>query len=171
MQVVHHNYPLNSSVAATVGSRPSSVASDALRNNTFKIYPNDESDTDRLVTKALVLGDFDSAVSLCLSAERFADAILLAVRGGPELLQRTQKAYFERRTAELPYLRLFPQSATNRSREGRAPGTVALSNSRHLLVRGGSVTTDGGDARPTENDGPGAMVSVDSVEPTERGVG
>jgi len=28
--------------------------------------------------------------------DRFVDAILLAVRGGPELLQRTQKAYFER---------------------------------------------------------------------------
>lgn len=113
MQVPHHNYALDSSVAATVGSRPSSVASDTLRNNTFKIYPSDESDTDRLVTKALVLGDFDSAVSLCLSAERFADAILLAVRGGPELLQRTQKAYFERRTTELPYLRLFQSIVTN----------------------------------------------------------
>ena len=82
-------------------------------HRTFRIYPNDESDTDRLVTKALVLGDFDSAVSLCLSAERFADAILLAVRGGPELLQRIQKAYFERRTAELPHLRLFQSIVTN----------------------------------------------------------
>lgn len=113
IEIPHHNYPLDSSVAATIGSRPSSVASDTLKNNTFRIYPNDESETDRLVTKALVLGDFESAVSLCLSCERYADAILLAVRGGPELLQRTQKAYFERRTTELPYLRLFQSIVTD----------------------------------------------------------
>lgn len=112
-EIPHHNYPLDSSVAATIGSRPSSVTSESLKNNTFRIYPNDESETDRLVTKALVLGDFESAVSLCLSTERFADAILLAVRGGPELLQRTQKAYFERRTAQLPYLRVFQSIVTN----------------------------------------------------------
>ncbi|KAH9943542.1 hypothetical protein B0H21DRAFT_748869 [Amylocystis lapponica] len=113
IQVPHHNYALDSSVAATIGSGPSSVASEALKSNTFRIYPTDESETDRLVTKALVLGDFDSAVSLCLSSARFADAILLAVKGGPGLLQRTQKAYFERRTTALPYLRLFQSIVTN----------------------------------------------------------
>lgn len=111
--VPHTNYGIDSSVAATIGSRPSSAASDTLKSNTFHIYPADESETDRLVTKALVVGDFDSAVSLCLSVERFADAILLAVKGGPELLARTQKAYFEKRTVALPYLRLFQSVVTN----------------------------------------------------------
>ncbi|KAI0297383.1 hypothetical protein BC826DRAFT_1103471 [Russula brevipes] len=111
--VPHTNYGIDSSVAATIGSRPSSAASDTLRSNTFHIYPADESETDRLVTKALVVGDFESAVSLCLSVERFADAILLAVKGGPELLTRTQKAYFEKRTVALPYLRLFHSVVTN----------------------------------------------------------
>ena len=114
VQVVPHtNYGIDSSVAATIGSRPSSAASDTLKSNTFHIYPADESETDRLVTKALVVGDFESAVSLCLSVERFADAILLAVKGGPELLARTQKAYFEKRTVALPYLRLFQSVVTN----------------------------------------------------------
>ena len=111
--VPHTNYGIDSSVAATIGSRPSSAASDTLKSNTFLIYPADESETDRLVTKALVVGDFESAVSLCLSVERFADAILLAVKGGPELLARTQKAYFEKRTVALPYLRLFQSVVTN----------------------------------------------------------
>ena len=111
--VPHTNYGIDSSVAATIGSRPSSAASDTLKNNTFHIYPADESETDRLVTKALVVGDFESAVSLCLSVERFADAILLAVKGGSELLARTQKAYFEKRTVALPYLRLFQSVVTN----------------------------------------------------------
>ena len=111
--VPHTNYGVDSSVAATIGSRPSSAASDTLKSNNFYIYPSDESETDRLVTKALVVGDFESAVSLCLSMGRFADAILLAVKGGPELLARTQKAYFEKRTVALPYLRLFQSIVTN----------------------------------------------------------
>ncbi|TFY55456.1 hypothetical protein EVG20_g9311, partial [Dentipellis fragilis] len=111
--VPHTNYGLDSSVAATIGSGPSSVASETLKNNTFRIYPADESETDALVTKALVVGDFESAVTLCLSSERFADAILLAVKGGPELLARTQKTYFERCTTTLPYLRLFQSIVTN----------------------------------------------------------
>lgn len=111
--VPHTNYGLDSSVAATIGSGPSSVASDTLKGNTFTIYPEDESETDQLITKALVVGDFESAVSLCLSTDRFADAILLAARGGPQLLAHTQKAYFERRTTALPYLRLFQSIVTN----------------------------------------------------------
>ena len=100
--------PAGSSAAATVGSPgPSSVASESIRATTFKIYPSEESEADKLITRALVLGDFESAVSLCISSDRFADALLLAVCGGEDLLARTQKAYFEKRTSQLPYLRLF----------------------------------------------------------------
>ena len=113
VHVPHTNYGLDSSVAATIGSGPSSVTSESTKVNGFRIYPSEESDIDRLVTKALVLGDFDSAVALCLSSNRYADAILLAVRGGPELLQRTQKAYFELQTSSLPSLRLFQCIITN----------------------------------------------------------
>jgi protein transport protein SEC31 len=89
VHVPHTNYAVDSSVAATMGSRPSSITSESMVKNSFSVYPPDESETDRLVT---VLDDFESAVSLCLSSNRFADAILLAVRGGPEVLQRTHKA-------------------------------------------------------------------------------
>lgn len=101
-----------SSVAATVGSA-SSVASLNLKPTTFKIYPAEESEVDRLITKALVLGDFASAVDLCISTERFADAILLAVRGGADLLAKTQKSYFESKTLSLPYLRVFQSIVAN----------------------------------------------------------
>ncbi|KAJ9103932.1 hypothetical protein QFC21_002395 [Naganishia friedmannii] len=113
MSVPHQEHGMNSSVAATQGSRSSSVASDTLKSNTFKIYPADESEVDRLITRALVVGDFESAVTLSLSVDRFADALVLAVRGGPELLARTQQSYFERRTAALPYLRLFQSIVSN----------------------------------------------------------
>lgn len=107
MQVPHQAYAKDSSVAATIGSRASSVASETMKSNTFRIYPSNESEVDRLITRALVVGDFESAVTLCLSVDRFADALVLAVRGGPDLLAKTQQAYFEKRTTALPYLRLF----------------------------------------------------------------
>lgn len=114
MQIPHKDLKGESSAAATHGSpTPSSTPSEIIKSNTFRIYPEGESDVDRLVTQALVLGDFASGVELCLSAERYADAILLAVRGGPELLKRTQKTYFERSTTALPYLRLYQSVAGN----------------------------------------------------------
>jgi len=110
--IVPHKQGAASSVAATVGSRASSVRSETIKDNNFRIYPSGESDVDRLVTQALVHGDFKSAVDLCLASERFADALLLAVRGGPELLASTQKAYFNRRTTSLPFLRVFQSIVT-----------------------------------------------------------
>jgi protein transport protein SEC31 len=114
IHIPHINYGLDSSVAATIGSGLSSVTSEPTKSAMFHIYPTDELDMDRLVTKALVLGDFQSAVSLCLSSDRFADAILLTVCEGPELLlQCTQAAYFQRRTMSLPYLHLFQSIVMN----------------------------------------------------------
>ncbi|EPQ27901.1 uncharacterized protein PFL1_04645 [Pseudozyma flocculosa PF-1] len=99
--------PLADPSSAETGSAAGAKASP------FRIYPAEESTADKLITRALVLGDFESAVSLCISSDRFADALLLAVRGGQDLLERTQKAYFEKRTAQLPYLRLFQSIVSN----------------------------------------------------------
>ena len=105
-----------SSVAATAGSRASSETGGADKpspstgsgasSSAFRINSG-TSEADTLLTRALVLGDFESAVSLCLSSERYADALLLSIRGGPDLLARTQAAYFSSKTSSLPYLRLY----------------------------------------------------------------
>ncbi|KAF5895919.1 Protein transport protein Sec31A [Clarias magur] len=50
-------------------------------------------DVDELITQALLIGDFEAAVNLCLHDDRMADAIILAIAGGPELLEKTQKKY------------------------------------------------------------------------------
>ncbi|GAA5923806.1 uncharacterized protein JCM15063_003772 [Sporobolomyces koalae] len=112
------------STAATNGSN-SSVASFNLKPTTlFKLYEpeqdqdfeNDEVNVDRLITQALVIGDFTSAVSLALAVDRYADAILFALRGGPELLTAAQTAYFQRsqpaNETTKSYLRVF-ESITN----------------------------------------------------------
>lgn len=51
-------------------------------------------DIDGLITQALLTGNFESAVDLCLHDNRMADAIILAIAGGQELLSRTQEKYF-----------------------------------------------------------------------------
>ncbi|XP_044252290.1 protein transport protein Sec31A [Tribolium madens] len=59
----------------------------------FKIKTGD--DTEGLITQALLLGNVEAAVELCLNAKRFADAIIIAMTGGSDLLARTQHAYLE----------------------------------------------------------------------------
>ncbi|NXY67077.1 SC31B protein, partial [Glareola pratincola] len=61
-------------------------------------------DTDGLISQALLLGNFESAVELCMRAERFADAIILAIAGGENLLKETQKRYFAKHKTKLSLL-------------------------------------------------------------------
>ncbi|XP_054839934.1 protein transport protein Sec31B [Eublepharis macularius] len=58
-------------------------------------------DTDGLISQALLLGDFPSAVELCVRADRFADALILAISGGEKLLQETQKKYFAQKKTKI----------------------------------------------------------------------
>uniref|UniRef100_A0A8C0FTQ7 SEC31 homolog B, COPII coat complex component n=1 Tax=Bubo bubo TaxID=30461 RepID=A0A8C0FTQ7_BUBBB len=61
-------------------------------------------DTDGLISQALLLGNFEAAVELCMRAERFADAIILAIAGGENLLKETQKRYFAKHKTKLSLL-------------------------------------------------------------------
>ncbi|XP_071609664.1 protein transport protein Sec31A isoform X4 [Heliangelus exortis] len=61
-------------------------------------------DVDGLITQALLMGDFESAVDLCLHNNRMADAIILAIAGGQELLSRTQEKYFARMQSKITRL-------------------------------------------------------------------
>ncbi|CAK6433019.1 unnamed protein product [Pipistrellus nathusii] len=61
-------------------------------------------DIDGLITQALLTGSFESAVDLCLHDNRMADAIILAIAGGQELLARTQKKYFAKSQSKITRL-------------------------------------------------------------------
>ncbi|KAI9208496.1 uncharacterized protein BJ171DRAFT_419511 [Polychytrium aggregatum] len=93
----------------TVGSTP------------FKLYPvirrGEESDVDVLITRALILGDFETAVTVCLGADRLADAVMLAVCGGHELLERTQAEYFKRTRDKKSYARILHSVANQDLRD------------------------------------------------------
>uniref|UniRef100_A0A8C1RM72 Protein transport protein Sec31A n=1 Tax=Cyprinus carpio TaxID=7962 RepID=A0A8C1RM72_CYPCA len=62
------------------------------------------SDIDGLITQALLIGDYEAAVNLCLHDNRMADSIILAIAGGPELLAKTQKKYFTKTQSKISKL-------------------------------------------------------------------
>ncbi|NXP70659.1 SC31A protein, partial [Ramphastos sulfuratus] len=61
-------------------------------------------DVDGLLTQALLTGNFESAVELCLYDNRMADAIILAIAGGQDLLSRTQEKYFAKMQSKITRL-------------------------------------------------------------------
>lgn len=70
-------------------------------------------DVDGLITQALLTGDFEGAVDLCLHDNRMADSIILAIAGGSELLEKTQKKYFTKTHSKITKVtvrRLFTDS-------------------------------------------------------------
>uniref|UniRef100_A0A8C2GK62 SEC31 homolog B, COPII coat complex component n=1 Tax=Cyprinus carpio TaxID=7962 RepID=A0A8C2GK62_CYPCA len=54
-----------------------------------------------VVLQALLVGNFEGAVDLCLNDGRYAEAILLSISGGEELLKKTQQHYLQRQTNSL----------------------------------------------------------------------
>ncbi|KAG8718804.1 protein transport protein S31, partial [Ceratobasidium sp. 395] len=127
--VPHLSYTGESSAAATIGSRGSSVAGDipttpSIAPKSFRLHPKKEDATSALVTRALITGNLDTAVELCIQAGRWADALLLAQ--GEGLVMRTRMAYFEKQQQEGGYLRVF---------KGVVQGRKGLTE----LVRGADV--------------------------------
>ena len=47
------------------------------------------------------MANFESAVDVCLANDKMAEAIILAIAGGPELLMRTQKKFFQKNKSTL----------------------------------------------------------------------
>ena len=54
-----------------------------------------QSDAENLMSQSLLLGYYDLAVELCISENRYSDAILIASYGGAELFKTTQQRYFK----------------------------------------------------------------------------
>uniref|UniRef100_A0A3B4WX05 Protein transport protein Sec31A n=1 Tax=Seriola lalandi dorsalis TaxID=1841481 RepID=A0A3B4WX05_SERLL len=62
------------------------------------------SNVDGLITQALLTGDFEGAVELCLHDNRMADSIILAIAGGADLLEKTQRKYFTKTHSKITKL-------------------------------------------------------------------
>ncbi|XP_054008172.1 protein transport protein Sec31A isoform X1 [Hylaeus anthracinus] len=68
-------------------------------NNNFQLNVSD--DEDGLITQAILLGNIEAAVSLCFANKRYADAVILSMAAGPDLLARTQYRYFSEHSGAL----------------------------------------------------------------------
>lgn len=87
-----------SELAATKGAKT---------NNPFQLYSGSESDSDRRITRALLLGEFEKALDVCLQEDRMSDAFMIAICGGQQCIDKAQKAYFNRKAGGPNYLRLL----------------------------------------------------------------
>ena len=76
-------------------------------NNPFQIYTGKESDADRQITQALMLGSFDKALDICLKEGRMSDAFMIAICGGQKCIDKAQAAYFKHKGDGPNYLRLI----------------------------------------------------------------
>ncbi|KAL8926069.1 MAG: hypothetical protein Q9172_001948 [Xanthocarpia lactea] len=76
-------------------------------NNPFQIYSGSESEPDRMITRALLMGQFDKALDVCLEEDRLSDAFMVAICGGQSCIEKAQKAYFNRKTGGPNYLRVL----------------------------------------------------------------
>ena len=76
-------------------------------NNPFHLYSGSDSDADLKITQALMMGQFDAAMKICLREDRMSDAFMIAICGGQQCIDQVQKAYFTKQTSGPNYLRLL----------------------------------------------------------------
>lgn len=58
-------------------------------------FPAQTNDVESALCDALLLGDIELAVKLCVHKNRWSDAIILSVHGGHELAAKTREQYFK----------------------------------------------------------------------------
>ncbi|KAK9238451.1 hypothetical protein V1525DRAFT_358354 [Lipomyces kononenkoae] len=73
----------------------------------FTIFNSETADSDKLITQALVLGNFSAAVDLCLKGDRLSDAFMLALSGDDECRKKVQQAYFGKNADGPSYIRVL----------------------------------------------------------------
>ncbi|ROT43386.1 hypothetical protein SODALDRAFT_327586 [Sodiomyces alkalinus F11] len=84
-----------------------SATKGAKTDNPFHLLGGDDSDVDKQITRALLLGNFAKATDICLKENQIAEAFLLANCGGQELVDKVQAAYLARKSGRPSYIRLL----------------------------------------------------------------
>ncbi|KAJ3252470.1 protein transport protein S31 [Boothiomyces macroporosus] len=73
----------------------------------FSGKQTEEADIDKIITKAIIVGDYEMAVNVCVATNRMADAFMLSYYGGPELVEKVQLEYFKKNSKVRSYSRLL----------------------------------------------------------------
>ncbi|BCR88248.1 putative protein transport protein (SEC31) [Aspergillus chevalieri] len=83
------------------------ASKEAKINNPFQIFNGSESDAEKGITRALLLGDFERALDVALKEDRMSDAFMIAICGGPKCVEKAQEHYFSKQTDGPNYIRLL----------------------------------------------------------------
>ncbi|KAJ3088294.1 protein transport protein S31 [Quaeritorhiza haematococci] len=102
-------YPKSSLLSKkyTSGSSLLSSTTSSLLSSTASSTSSTDAQVDALITRSILLGSFETAVKLCLFSNRLSDALVLAVAGGDDLLDRTRREWFNRTKGTKSYARLL----------------------------------------------------------------
>ncbi|KAH8699269.1 hypothetical protein BGW36DRAFT_377618 [Talaromyces proteolyticus] len=87
-----------SDLAASKGART---------NNPFNIFSGSESESDKKITRSLLLGQFEHALDVALQEDRLSDAFMIAVCGGDKCIEKVQEVYFSKQNGGPNYVRLL----------------------------------------------------------------
>lgn len=90
-----------------VANSKKEVVRDSAKESHHEIDEQEESSDlsfDDAVQRALVVGDYKGAVAQCISANRLADALVIAHVGGASLWESTRDQYLK--TSHSPYLKV-----------------------------------------------------------------
>ena len=79
----------------------------ALIANPFQLNSGSESEAQKQIMRALLLGQFNTAVDISLREGNLSDAFMIAICGGEACIVKVQKAYFTKKTEGPNYLRLL----------------------------------------------------------------
>ncbi|TKX20511.1 protein transport protein sec31 [Elsinoe australis] len=79
----------------------------AKTNQPFSLHTKSESSADKDITSALILGDFDKALDICLADKRLSDSFMIAICGGQRCIDKVQRAYLKEKAEGPTYLRLL----------------------------------------------------------------
>lgn len=79
----------------------------AMTNNPFQLSSGSETEAQKQIMRALLLGQFDRALDISLREGSLLDAFMIAICGGEACIVKVQKAYFNQKTEGPNYLRLL----------------------------------------------------------------
>ncbi|XP_065220665.1 protein transport protein Sec31A-like [Planococcus citri] len=94
----------------TIAAQQDSVSNSTPISKPSPLKIPENNDVESAISDALLLGDLELAVDLCLREDKIADAFVIAMSGGPELIAKAQAKYFEK--TEDPLVALISTIAT-----------------------------------------------------------
>ncbi|KAI9844550.1 MAG: protein transport protein S31 [Sclerophora amabilis] len=84
-----------------------SATKGANTDNPFHIFGEDESESDKRITRAVLRGQFDQALNVCLEEDRLSDAFMIAICGGQKCIDKAKSVYFSKKSEGPSFVRLL----------------------------------------------------------------